>query len=308
MTVVDRKALREARRKKGWTQIELSEATTIDVSTISRIERGKPVRVRGRTLEAIAKALDVAQENLRRAPEAERDTIKIDLTYVARNALTLVAQRYGITPEKVVEVAPLLFFIAAEQSLQERQERIAELRASADALAQLQSGLPRLPLNMGIHEDPVDWEKISIDELDIFGEVSDGDEPDGYDRAKQNPFVMFLWDKLARISRWAMLAVSIEWDPESWPSYWICCEEAAEIVGDDTEAVSAILRGEAALHEMPNSKDTPEDKAAWVREEAEPFRTQFDQFFEKLQGARHEKLSAADRSRDNADVAAGNSC
>lgn len=282
MTIVDRKVLLEARQKKGWTQLELSEATKIDVSTISRIERGKPARVRGRTLGALAKALDVAPENLCRAPEVERGTMKVDLTHGARNALTLIAQRYDITPEQIVEVAPLLFFIAAEQSLQERQERIAELRASTDALMRLQSGIPHLPLNMGIYKDRVSWEEVSIDEHDIFGGAVEGDEPDGYNHTKQNPFVMFLRDKLARVSNWARLAESIEWDPEFWPSYWICIEEAAAIVGNDPEATLAILRGEAALHEMPKDKDTPEDKAAWVRQAAERSRAQFSPLIEEL--------------------------
>lgn len=275
MAIVDGKALLDARRKKEWTQAELSEATKIDVSTISRIERAKPTRVRGRTLKVLASTLGVAPESLCRAPEVERDTMTMDLTYTARNALTLVARRYGIEPEKIVEVAPLLFFIAAEQSLQERQGRLAKLRASADALLRLQSGVPHLPLNMGNHEDIVGWEEISLNEHDVFGGVVDGVEPDGYDHAKQNPFVTFLRDKLARVSNWSLLAEHIEWDPELWPSYWICIEEAVAIVGDDQKALQAILEGEVALHEMPGDKGSPEEKAAWVREEAERFTAQF---------------------------------
>ncbi len=59
MAILNGKALTEARRKKGWTQVELSEATKpkVDVSTISRIERGKPTRVRANTLRALAKEL-----------------------------------------------------------------------------------------------------------------------------------------------------------------------------------------------------------------------------------------------------------
>ena len=72
------KALAEARRKKGWTQVELSEATKpkIDISTISRIERGKPTRVRANTLTALAKALDVHPESLCPTTEAARDVMK----------------------------------------------------------------------------------------------------------------------------------------------------------------------------------------------------------------------------------------
>ena len=132
MTIVNGKALTDARQRKRWTQIELSEATRIDVSTISRIERGNPTRVRDRTLRALANALDVAPESLCQTPEVERNAMKLDLSNVARNAFTLVAARYDITEEDIAEVAPLLFFIAAEQCLQERRKRIAELLGSAD--------------------------------------------------------------------------------------------------------------------------------------------------------------------------------
>src|SRR5215470_16329907 len=114
MAILNGKALKEARQKKGWTQVELSEATKpkIDVSTISRIERGKPIRVRANTLSALAKALDVHPESLCPTPEAERDVIKLRIECGARNALTLVALRYRISREHIVEIAPLLFFIA----------------------------------------------------------------------------------------------------------------------------------------------------------------------------------------------------
>ena len=284
MAIIDGKALLAARQKKAWTQAELSEATKIDISTISRIERAKPTRVRGRTLKVLASALGVVPDSLCRTSEVERDTMKMDLTYVARNALTLVARRYGIEPEEIVEMAPLLFFVAAEQSLQERRGRIAELRASADVLARLQSEVPHLPLkNMGIDEDKVGWEEISINENDIFGGVSDGDEPDGYDREKQNPFVMFLRDKLAKVSNWSFLAEKIEWDPELRPNYWVCLEEAAAIVGGDEEALRAILVGEAALHKMPEG--SPEEKAAWVRGEAERLTAEINRLFETMVAA-----------------------
>ena len=66
MPVLNPKALAAARRKKLWTQDQLSEATKprIATSTVSRIERGKPTRVRERTLKELARALDVLPESL----------------------------------------------------------------------------------------------------------------------------------------------------------------------------------------------------------------------------------------------------
>ena len=44
--------------------------------------------------------------------------------------LSLVQGRYGVSREQIVEIAPLLFFLVAEQSLQGRRQRVADLLES----------------------------------------------------------------------------------------------------------------------------------------------------------------------------------
>jgi transcriptional regulator with XRE-family HTH domain len=273
MAILDGKALAEARRKRDWTQVELSEATKpkVDVSTISRIERGKPTRVRANTLRALAKALDVQPESLCPAAEAERDVMKLRIETAARNALTLVAVRYRISRESIIEIAPLLFFIAAEQSLKERQSRIADVRASADALFDLYRGIPHLPPEWPVDEGAVSSEEQSIKARDLFGKkVLDSAQfmselSDDFDEAEHNPFVTFLRNSLSNISTSTELADSVRWAPGLWPSYQICSEEALSVVGNDTSAAHAIVCGAAALHEMP--KGPPEQRAEWARAE-----------------------------------------
>ncbi len=274
MAILNGKALTEARRKKGWTQVELSDATKpkVDVSTISRIERGKPTRVRANTLRALAKALDVQPESLCPAAEAERDVIKLRIETAARNALTLVALRYRISRESIIEIAPLLFFIAAEQSLKERQGRIANVRASADALFDLYRGIPHLPPEWPVDEGAVSSEEQSIKARDLFGKrvLDDAQQfmselNDDFDEAEHNPFVTFLRDSLSKIDTSTELAESVRWAPGLWPSYQICSEEVASIVGNDAKAAQSIVCGAAALHEMP--KGPPEQRADWARAE-----------------------------------------
>jgi transcriptional regulator with XRE-family HTH domain len=276
MTILNGKALAGARRKKGWTQVELSEATKpkIDISTISRIERGKPTRVRGNTLNALAKALDVHPESLCPTAEAERDVIKLRIESAARNALTLVARRYRISREHIVEIAPLLFFIAAEQCLQERHKRIEQLRDTAYDLIALYDKIPHLPKEWPVDEGAVSSEEQSIKARDLFGEkvlenahqfMSDLGED--YDEAEQNPFVSFLREALAKASKSSETVESVQWTPGLWPRYEICTEEAASLVGNDPAAAHAIVRGVAALHEMPNG--SPEERAEWARAEAD---------------------------------------
>ena len=96
--------------------------------------------------------------------------IKIRIDSAARKRAALVARRYQISREQIIATAPLLFFIAAEQCLQERQNRIADVRASADALFELYRGIPHLPAEWPIDEAAVRSEERSIKARDLFGE------------------------------------------------------------------------------------------------------------------------------------------
>lgn len=72
--------VRRLREAKGWTQIELSTATNVDLSLISRLERGLHTDLRIVTAHRLARALDVTLDELvanRRqegAPPRERRT------------------------------------------------------------------------------------------------------------------------------------------------------------------------------------------------------------------------------------------
>jgi hypothetical protein len=223
-------------------------------------------------LTALAKALDVHPESLCPTTEAARDVMKLRIESAARNALTLVALRYRISRESIIEIAPLLFFIAAEQCLQQRRERIGELRASADALFDLQRGIRHLPPHWPVDESVVSSEEQSIKARDLFGKKVLEDAPQfmseldvDFDEAEQNPFVTFLRDGLSKISNSPETVESVRWTPGLWPSYEICTEEAANVVGNDAKAVHAIVCGAAALREIP--KGSPEQRADWARAE-----------------------------------------
>jgi transcriptional regulator with XRE-family HTH domain len=279
----------------------LSVATKpkVDVSTISRIERGKPTRVRANTLRALARALDVQPESLCPAAEAERDVMKLRIETAARNALALVALRYRISRESIIEIAPLLFYIAAEQSLKERQSRIADVRASADALFDLYCGILHLPPEWPIDEGAVCSEEQSVKARDLFGKkVLDNSQQfmselnDDFDEAEQNPFVTFLRASLSKIDTSTELAESVRWAPGLWPSYQICSDEVASIVGNDAKAAQAILFGAAALHEMP--KGSPEQRAEWAQAEFDRKYGDLDDLLGDLTGVHTADAQASD--------------
>jgi transcriptional regulator with XRE-family HTH domain len=260
MAIWNGKALMAARQKKRWTQEELSKATKpeINISTISRIERGKQTRARERTLKELSRALGVASESLCTTKEAERDVMKQRVRPAARNALALVADRYKLAVNEVVEIAPLLFFIVAEQSLQERKNRIKDVRDSAASLRKLYGLIPQLPACYPLDEGAVSSEERSIEARDLFGTVVGVANDSGqfvedydhdYDDEEQNPFVAFLRDSLIKLSN-SQAADTVRWTPGLWPSYRICTEEAGAIVGGDKAATDMILCGDVALHDL----------------------------------------------------------
>ena len=154
MANLNPKALVEARKRKGWTQSQLSEATKpqINVSTISRIERGRPSRVRESTLRQFAMALEVQPDDLCEAAPSEPDLVKVPMDVGSRNALTLVAKRYGVSRRTIIELAPLLFYTVAEQSLRNRRNRLKEIREAADTLYHLQRNVPHVPPHWPVDE------------------------------------------------------------------------------------------------------------------------------------------------------------
>lgn len=310
MPIVNAKALVEARKRKGWTQLELSEATRphqINVSTISRLERGTSSRVRESTLRKLGQVLGVTPTTLCSAKEPDRDIVKLSLDAAARNALTLVALRYRIHRERIIEVAPLLFFIAAEACLRDRQKRVDELHAAADAMVSLQSRIQHLPRHWPLDDEAVSSEERSIKKRDLFAAcvLEDADRfrrdlDDEFDEEVHNPFVVYLRNALESIGASEDEVDALKWSPSNWPRYKICADQAKRIVGNDAQAVQAILSGTAALHEMP--KASPEERAAWARAEEERKIGDLDAWLEEEMGqtSTDETASAAGSSEEAA--------
>jgi len=285
MPIMNSEALTEARQKKGWTQKDLSEATSrpqIAVSTISRLERGKSLRVRETTLRQLARVLGVRGEDLCPRKEIRPDVVKLKLGVAARNALSLVALRYRIHRDHIVEVAPLLFFLAAEQSLQVRKKRLAQVRDAEATLFDIQRQIQHLPPRLPGDPAALSAEQKSIEARDLFGAEVFKNAPrfqrsfgDDFDEATHNPFAVFLRAALEAVGASAEEVEAVQWDGEWFPNYQICTEQAELVVGRDEEAVLAILTGFAALHEMP--KGSPEERAEWARVQQDKLRSRLDE-------------------------------
>jgi transcriptional regulator with XRE-family HTH domain len=290
---INAKRVKALRMKSGLSQKQLAAKVEVFHTTVSRWERGEIVRLRPDDFGKLSAVLGATEADLSgEGPLPENSTANQELqtgdSIACKNALRLVAARYGVTRQQIMAAAPLLF-IAAEQSLQERKERLSALRDEADA--ELSRAIKnRLGLSIGTgqsreerlcilsdaaesilahalgDEKTLGSEESSIENRDLFGKISaDGPATWWYEK-EGSPFAGDLGLALARV---CADAGPVEWKPGSTPSYRICGEQAAALVGDDEEAVNAILCGAAALHEMPPHirKSSPSERAQWARSE-----------------------------------------
>ena len=274
MAFVSKEALKRARENKGLSQEELASAANLDPSTISRIERGIPSRIRKNNLEKLAVALATKPEELCEAPTSDPDLVKLPMDVAARNALELVAQRFGVKRRCIIGLAPLLFYLMAEKSLSARRTLLEEIRETANSLDNLQSRMPHLPSLWPVDEEAFLAERKSIEARDLFGRGLAnrdffGQRGKYYKDDEHNPFAAFLTEALGKTRGPNDATEPVRCTTTSSPSYWICYEEAAEKVAGDEDAAWAIVGGEVALHEM-TTKATPAERAQWVRSKCAP--------------------------------------
>ena len=105
-----------------------------------------------------------------------------------------VAERYGIRPKDVLDIAPLLFLIAAERSLLERRRRLDEIYAVKDEAGQrLREKTAHLGAVITIPNNAaerMEWEEEkSLRGRDIFGSLIEYEYPG---IGGEGPFVHFV--------------------------------------------------------------------------------------------------------------------
>ena len=183
--------------------------------------------------------------------------------------LRLTAARFGVKPNHILHLAPLLFRWAAEMSLQWRRKRLAELEAQIDALSNMVTPkhLSGVVIDNWRGDQVLEDEQGSIDKRDLFGVLLKDDSLSAtYEESEQNPMAQFL----KSIS--ASLGDDVEfehWSPHwSQPGYTLGKAEALELVGGDAEAAQQIVDGYAPLHELPKEvrEQGADAVAAWAIE------------------------------------------
>jgi transcriptional regulator with XRE-family HTH domain len=270
-TTINSERLKALRSRSGLKQKELAGKVGVDVGTLSRWERGAVQSLRRGTFGKLVEALKTTPEVLRgeapppdkqpELPQGSTEKINLTINLKCRNALNLIAIRYGVTRQQVVEAAPLLFYIAAEKSLEMRRTRLRAYVDSAEAT------MAARPIHLaeawaynivGVHQ-----EEQSINAHDLFAaRVSETD--DNWNEWDRNPFAEFLSKSLREV---LPDADTVFFPSRESPDYKICKEEAGKLVGGDENAATAILSGIFGLHELPRElrEATPEERAEWIR-------------------------------------------
>jgi transcriptional regulator with XRE-family HTH domain len=303
MSTINPQTLSHLRRKRDWSLSELAEKSGINKSTIHRIEKGGPSK-RGHndhTIKQLAKALGSKMDDLcapLREDEAQsepdrlfrrRSTPGLKMSDASQNALQLVAIRYGVKPEEVLDIAPLLFDLVAMESLINRAMQLREFNEQKAILAGLGSSFPHMSEKLfeSADADEIEGaESRSIELMDVLGQfICDKHLPYDYDEETDNPLVTFLRNqaqKVAEKSSW-------KGDVEGWsfngPTYTICEDLATGLAAKDHKIAHSILSGHVKIADMPSgllAADKVAERLEWLRESEEAWQRDFERTFPNL--------------------------
>ena len=211
-------ALKAARKRQGISQQQLADALKCTKDTVSRWERGAVRRVRPHLRKRLRDTLHVSWEKLTTPPEQtagkqdeihDHKWIKWAARTETRTALQLVALRYNVKVNEVLELAPLLFLIAAERSLLERRQKLEKIYAIYTEMqdkvmnyAGHLGGILAAP--NGSADDQVNEEEKSLAEGDVFGRLI---QYEYWTEGDEGPFVHFIRDLAKGIPEDALASI-----------------------------------------------------------------------------------------------------
>jgi hypothetical protein len=201
---------------QGLTITELEEKSRVSRRQIHELKAkpqpSEPVKVRKTTLTRLASALRVKpgvlsgelplqDSDAEAAADHPRHELSAKISARTRQRYDLACHRYGVSEEELLEIAPLLLTIVAEDSLKWRRER---LRKQVDMLYTMSDLLRFRGIDLfGQSADKEETRTIlqaeqeSIDRNELFGQTrqaaADRLDPDQY---PTNPFTEYLEQKV----------------------------------------------------------------------------------------------------------------
>lgn len=179
------KTLKALRNARGMSQSELADESDISKTQIGRWERGQQIdNVRGESRKRLCATLGVKWEVLTRPPKEPSagvsglSELKLNVGPSTLTGLELVRRIYGVRREDIIELAPLLFLLTAQTSLERRRGTLQE--AVEEVEKAIQNAITRVPglgLTLSIGSgDSINEEADAIEKRRVF---------DSYDGAEE---------------------------------------------------------------------------------------------------------------------------
>ena len=301
--------LAAARQHRGIEIDELAIWTNMPAERIKALEEAdEPTEVSPGEMICLAESLRMTSEVLtgeREMPDdAERyrkQAVSVNLSGRARRDCELVRMRYGVSREELMEMAPLMFTLVAEDVLRWRRERVKRARQVmrdfdyAQNLMGLRFQLK--PLERGPNDElpgTADQEEASIASRDVFGKYLSGPRglklraPEVFpeylrDRMRDAGFdgVLVLWDEdLGCEEDESAWGGSRHWPGDCLPVHRLLPEQVYELVGlapeespsrDQLEALIALNHCRIELADLPEelmAEDKAAERVAWINNHA----------------------------------------
>ncbi len=315
--MINKQALKEQILRSRMTNLELAEKSGVSVAQIRRLVNGENKRdLRKDTRDKLAHALKCKPEDLDKEPTSGRNTVVeayVEQSYPqfnfrmpaqTRNALSLVALRYGQTATDILNAAPLLFHLLAQQSLQARKQNTHQTQKDLVLLeANAGSWMRSLVSTANARiSDAIHYEEDSIENEELFGESTadrmyemySGPDFDNFELS--NPLASYitscikdlgLSDDQSEDSN-SKDTIQLEgWAPRSTPQYRVCNLEALKFCGGDQNAASHLLFGHVLISSIPpelRAKNADANRRAeWIKGEAQELAKKKKAFFSEIQ-------------------------
>jgi transcriptional regulator with XRE-family HTH domain len=273
--------LKQLRASKGWSLDQLAEKAKINKQTLHRLEKGEHGSSHESTIRKLARVYGVGQAVLTgeeklpdapdNAPSFLMSKLAFPITTSTLNALFLVGQRYHVPQSDIVELAPFLFYWAAEASLRRRRDLLQQAETARDNARKLEAKMRHLiASDSDDFKNKIDAERQSIEDEDLFGMSHDyySTPRDWTD----NPFALFLDSLTEDMGEEDVFEGYGSFD---YPIYRICADVAAQFTDGDTDLTDHILRGHMEMNQMPKEIREPVNfkrRAEWVQERVQEFR------------------------------------
>ena len=288
--------LAELRKRKGWSRRQLAEAARVSPQMIERAERQSgPVNVRERTSQRLARALGVEESVLRgetpvqpAMPTPDQWSITVRSAPALRLAYELVERRYGATPKDLFVLAPALFTLLAELSLEWRRSKLEQAREANRTLHKLGESNATLYFAKDRYQQAFDrglaTEAASIKKGDLLGrEVWDEEGMQSWEFTEDDvmtvtPFADYLEELAEKVDRPDVLQfhdlLLVDQGLDVWGAnpYAVCRGDLDEIAGGSRHARWALEWGNARISEIPEelmSEEAKERRADWLASKLE---------------------------------------